>query len=168
MLSFDLTTLESHAVQVDGRLSAEDAVWGEGEIRPVDSVHVTGRLSSAGASRFYFSGTLEGSVGSTCRRCLTAVVAPVREDVHLLFARAGDQEIDDPDVYVIGDRTRELDLRPSIREQWLLAAPAFVLCGDDCKGLCVQCGADLNEGPCGCEAARDDRWDALRNARSSP
>jgi uncharacterized protein len=167
MLSFDLATLESHAVQVEGRLGAADGIWGDEESRPVDAVQVTGRLSSAGASRFYFSGAIEGSVSTTCRRCLTSVTAPVKEDVHLLFVRAGDQEIDDPDVYVVGDRTRELDLRPAVREQWLLGVPAFVLCREDCKGLCPHCGADLNTGPCGCVPASDARWDALRNARDS-
>ncbi|MEP7343686.1 MAG: DUF177 domain-containing protein [Gemmatimonadaceae bacterium] len=165
MLSFDLASLEFHAVQVEGSLGADDGIWGDDETRPIDAVRVTGRLSSAGASRFYFSGTIEGSVATTCRRCLTSVTAPVKEEVHLLFARADDDEIDDPDVYVVGDRARELDLRPSVREQWLLAVPAFVLCRDDCKGLCPHCGADLNLGPCGCEAVRDDRWDALRDAR---
>ena len=52
----------------------------------------------------------------------------------------------------VNDRTRELDLRPSVREQWLLAVPSFVLCREDCKGLCPHCGADLNLGPCGCTA----------------
>ena len=167
MLSFDLATLESHAVHVEGRLEAGDVIWCGDETRPIDAVQVTGRLSSAGASRFYFSGVIEGSVATICRRCLTAVTAPVNEEVHLLFARAGDEEIDDPDVYVIGDRTRELDLRPSVREQWLLAVPAFVLCQEDCKGLCPHCGADLNQRACDCEPASDDRWDALRNARNS-
>ena len=166
MLSFDLTTLESHAVQVEGSLKADDEIWGNEETRPVDAIHVTGRLSPAGVSRFYFSGGLEGSVATTCRRCLTSVIAPVKEEVHLLFARSGDEEIDDPDVYVVGDRTRVLDLRPSVREQWLLGVPAFVLCREDCKGLCPQCGSDLNSGPCGCEPKRDDRWDALSQARN--
>ena len=108
MLSFDLTTLESHAVQVEGSLDADDGIWGDDETRPLDAVQVTGRLSSAGVSRFYFSGAIEGSVATTCRRCLTSVTAPVKEEVHLLFARAGDEEIDDPDVYVVGDRSRSI------------------------------------------------------------
>ncbi|MBV6520942.1 MAG: hypothetical protein MNPFHGCM_01062 [Gemmatimonadaceae bacterium] len=167
MLSFDLTALESHAVIVDGCLDARDGVWGDTEPKPSGDIRVTGRLSSAGASRFYFSGRMEGSVSTDCRRCLTPVTASVAEDVHLLFVRAGDREMDDPDVYVIEGRARELDLRPAIREEWLLAVPALVVCRDDCKGLCPHCGADLNAGPCGCESVRDERWDALRKARTT-
>jgi len=167
MLSFDLNSLESHAVMVNGRLSADDTIWGLDEARPIDAIHVVGRLSSAGGSRFYFSGKIEGSISTTCRRCLTPLAVPVTAEVHLLFTRAGDEEIDDPDVYVIENRTRELDLRPSIREEWILAVPPFVNCREDCKGLCVQCGADLNVAPCDCETVRDDRWDALRKIRTS-
>ena len=57
---------------------------------------------------------------------------------------------------------RSLDLRPAVREEWLLAAPAFVLCREDCKGLCPRCGADLNEGPCSCTKTEiDPRWASL-------
>jgi uncharacterized protein len=168
MLSFDLSTLEAKAAQVDGLLPAIDPVWEENDPRPAGGVRVTGRLSSAGSGRFYFSGRIAGDVESSCRRCLTDVKAPVTDDVHLIFVEAGEEEIDDPDVYVIDARARELDLRPAVREHWLLAAPAFVLCREDCKGLCPTCGADLNAGPCDCVPANDPRWDALRTARPDP
>ena len=60
MLSFDLRSLESKAVQVDDYLDPDDPVWKEGDPRPAEPVHVTGRLSPAGAGRFYWHGRLEG------------------------------------------------------------------------------------------------------------
>jgi uncharacterized protein len=42
-----------------------------------------------------------------------------------------------------------IDLNPVVREQLLLALPVSVLCREDCKGLCPQCGLDLNSGSCG-------------------
>ena len=60
----------------------------------------------------------------------------------------------------------ELDLRPALREQWLLNVPGYALCRDDCKGLCPTCGAELNVGPCDCAStSADPRWDALRKLR---
>ena len=168
MLSFDLSTLESKAVHVDGLLPATDPVWEENDPRPAEGVQVHGRLSSAGSGRFYFSGHISGAVGTSCRRCLTDVNAPVVDDVHLIFVDAGEDEIDDPDVYVIDARSKELDLRPAVREHWLLGAPAFALCREDCKGLCPTCGADLNAGSCDCASVSDSRWDPLRNARRDP
>ncbi|GMV08345.1 MAG: hypothetical protein AMXMBFR55_00790 [Gemmatimonadota bacterium] len=163
MLSFDLRSLESHAAQVDGVLAGDDAVWQEGDARPTNGVHVTGRLSSAGTGRFYFSGRFAGTAHDECRRCLTAVATPVADEVHLLFAEPGGEDSDDPDVYPIDARDYTLDLRPAVREQWLLAVPALVTCREDCKGLCPKCGADLNLGACSCAPTHDPRWDALRS-----
>ena len=62
MLSFDIRSLETQAVVVDEQLSADDAIWEEGDPKPADSVHVTGRLSAAGPGRFYWHGRIEGDV----------------------------------------------------------------------------------------------------------
>jgi uncharacterized protein len=164
MLSFDLRSLETHAVRIDAVLPADDAVWQASDTLPTDGVRVVGRLSAAGTGRFYFTGRLEGTVSGSCRRCLTDVLAPVAVDVQLHFVDAAEETAeDDPDVYVISVREHELDLRPAIREEWLLAVPAFVVCRDDCKGLCPRCGADLNLGACGCAPSIDPRWNALQS-----
>ena len=168
MLSFDIRDLETRAAQVDGDLAADDAVWQEADVRPEGAVHVTGRLSSAGQGRWYFSGRIEGEAVSACRRCLEEVRAGVEQDVHLFFAEEGDETAaDDPDVYPIDPRARELDLRPAIREEWLLDVPAYALCREDCKGLCPSCGTDLNAGECDCPPATDTRWDALRGVKGA-
>jgi uncharacterized protein len=165
MLSFDIGSLASKAVHVDGVLAADDPVWQEEDPRPSQPVHVTGRLSAAGAGRFYFSGQMDGEASAECRRCLTDVTVSLDEDVQLLFVEADTEGADDPDVYVIDSRAHELDMRPALREQWLLAVPAFVQCREDCKGLCPTCGTDLNAGACDCAPVTDSRWDTLRKVR---
>ena len=166
MLSFDLRSLDEHAVQVDAELAGDDPVWEPDDPRPAEGVHVRGRLSSAGPNRYYFGGRIAGRLDTECRRCLAAASASVADEVGIVFAEAGDVDVeDDPDVYRLDPRAFELDLRPAVREQWLLAAPAFVECRPDCQGLCPTCGADLNAGPCGCAPAADPRWDALRSPR---
>ena len=166
MLSFDLRQLDAKAAQVDGALAADDPVWLDGDIKPAGAVKVTGRLSSAGSGRFYFSGHIEGDVEGNCRRCLQETDQHISEESHFFFAEADDEEADDPDVYRLDARAAKLDLRPAIREQWLLAVPAYSLCRDDCKGLCPSCGTNLNEATCECASRTDPRWDALRTARA--
>jgi uncharacterized protein len=86
----------------------------------------------------------------------------VSDESHLIFVERGDEDIDDPDVFVLDPKDPELDLRPALREEWLLAAPTFALCREDCKGLCPRCGADLNDGPHDCAQPEvDPRWEAL-------
>jgi uncharacterized protein len=92
----------------------------------------------------------------------------VSDEAHIIFAESGDDETDDPDVYRIDPQDRELDLRPALREEWLLAAPSYALCREECKGLCPRCGTDLNAGSCQCaEQGADPRWDALRKLDNS-
>lgn len=166
MLSFDIRTLESTAAQVDDDLPADDPVWIAADTRPVDAVHVEGRFSSAGNGRFYFSGRLSGTVELECRKCLTEVTRDVSEDAHFLFAPADDPTTeDDPDVFAYDPGAHQLDVRPAVREEWLLAVPAFVDCREDCKGLCLKCGANLNDGACECEPVTTDaRWEPLRQS----
>ncbi len=46
-----------------------------------------------------------------------------------------------------------------VRDYAMLAIPMKKLCKEDCKGLCVKCGKDLNEGDCGCKREEiDERW----------
>ena len=56
----------------------------------------------------------------------------------------------------------EIDVTEDLREAILLNLPRFPLCGEDCSGLCPQCGKDLNDGSCGCdEGEKGGAWDAL-------
>ncbi len=165
MLSFDIRSLDTRAATVEGQLAPDDEVWQEGDPRPAGPITVTGRLSAAGPGRYYWSGRLEGTSELSCRRCLEPVSIAVEEPASMLFVEPGDDEADDPDVFVIPPPGHTLDLRPAIREQWLVVAPAFALCRDDCRGLCPTCGTDLNTGACDCAPATDSRWDAIRASR---
>ena len=44
--------------------------------------------------------------------------------------------------------------------------PLVPLCDEDCKGLCPTCGANLNEGPCGCEKEQSDGPDEFELAKN--
>lgn len=162
MLSFDLRSLATRAVTVDAHLPPDDPIWDDADIRPAGPVHVTGRLSAAGEGRYYWHGRITGEAVASCRRCLTETKVQVDDEAHYIFAHPDPETADDPDVYTIEERAVELDLRPALREEWLLAAPKYALCREDCKGLCPTCGADLNQGPCECPPVHDARWDALR------
>jgi uncharacterized protein len=137
MLVFDLRTLASAAARVDATLAADDAVWEASDLRPAGPIRVTGRLSAVGASgnRFYFSGRVAGMARGECRRCLEEAHAAVDEPLQALFLAAGTEGTDDPDVFVFDPRQHMLDLRPAVREAWLVDAPAFLLCREDCPGL---------------------------------
>ncbi|MDD5729806.1 MAG: DUF177 domain-containing protein [Candidatus Omnitrophica bacterium] len=52
--------------------------------------------------------------------------------------------------YQVDKKTHTLDLDPDIREEIVIDFPIKPLCKADCRGLCPNCGKNLNEGNCGC------------------
>ncbi len=59
-----------------------------------------------------------------------------------------------------------VDLDELVREQILLALPTRTLCREECKGLCPECGANLNAGECDCAQKEiDPRWAALADLK---
>lgn len=91
-----------------------------------------------------------------CRRCLQPVTGQVHVEVREVFEETPDPEQTYP---LTGD---QVDLEPLARDAVLLELPLAPLCTEDCLGLCPQCGANRNEGDCGCVSdASDPRWAAL-------
>ena len=166
MLSFDVRSVVAQAGKVDGALAPDDAIWMAGDTRPDAPLEVTGRVSAAGHGRFYFHGRFEGSVTLVCRRCLVPVTVAVADEAAAVFSDAESEDGDDPDVFALAEGGRMVDIRPAIREQWLLDVPSFAECRADCRGICPTCGTDLNAGTCSCVPAPDSRWHALRATRT--
>ncbi len=102
------------------------------------------------------AGTARAPWRGECRRCLRPIEGEVDTTVEELFMT----EPEEGEAYPIaGDH---IDLEPMAREAVVLGLPLAPLCRPDCKGLCPVCGADLNQGPCGCpEPEADPRWAAL-------
>ena len=69
--------------------------------------------------------------------------------------------------YGFDPKAEELDLQLALAERLVLIVPSNALCREGCAGLCEHCGANLNEGDCGCAPAETDpRWGPLQELRS--
>jgi uncharacterized protein len=119
------------------------------------------------------NGELSTSVEIACARCLEPVVQDVKRDFDLLYrprgADAGREELSvtSAEAEISYYEGQGLLLEDVLREQVLLAVPLKAICRQDCKGLCPQCGANLNLTKCSCsEPAEDPRWSALKDLRS--
>jgi uncharacterized protein len=130
-------------------------------------------------------GNLSVHLEAPCKRCLVdvAVELPVsfllnlvpkslvrgeetgdEEDKGDQGETAGSFELEDADEEVFDGK--KIDLDPIVREQVLLALPMNAVCREDCKGLCAQCGQNLNEKQCGCETkVTDPRLAPLMNIK---
>ncbi len=64
--------------------------------------------------------------------------------------------------YPAPEGTDSVDVTEDLREEILLHVPGYAVCVEGCKGVCPQCGANLNEQPCQCEKGkRPGPWSAL-------
>jgi uncharacterized protein len=115
-------------------------------------------------------GRMLGHVNVPCGRCLAPARIDLAAPVQMTYTQrpevvSATVEIADDDVDFATFDGYEIDLGELFREQILLAIPMVPLCAPDCKGLCAQCGKDLNQGPCGCTQHNDERWNALRGLK---
>ena len=95
----------------------------------------------------YVQGRLTGQIDYECARCLESFEQPISARLAELYHYP--PESAPPDSLTISDDVH-LDLTPVVREDFLLSIPMHALCRPDCKGLCPQCGANWNNGPCDC------------------
>lgn len=102
-------------------------------------------------------GTLDTRVQTECGRCLDDTRVPLTLEFEELFVSPAT-----PDAEFVIPETGVMDLAPLIREEVLLGVSTGVLCGEDCKGLCTNCGQNFNHGTCHCaDQVIDPRFAAL-------
>lgn len=167
MLQVDLRELVRGPVDTMGELAPDDPLFAGLEIALARPVRIAGRLQATGEDRYYWSGTLQTTIESACRRCLKSLVLPVTANVGALFSGEADAD-DDPDAYPLPGDAVLVDVTPAVREELMLAAPRYALCRPDCRGLCPRCGQDLNAGSCDCTTLTDPRWAALAALKPKP
>jgi len=161
MLRVDLRELARGPVETRGELKQDDPALEGMDVSLREPVVVSGRLQAIGEGRFYWQGKATTAIQGECRRCLTPVSVPLSLEIGALFTQDA-EALDDPDSYAVAPDAMEIDVTRAVREELLLEAPRFAVCREDCKGLCPQCGKDLNAGPCGCAPATEARWQPLQ------
>ncbi len=161
MLRVPLSEVRAGAVETSGEVPPTDPVLKGAEWPLIEPLRVHGRFSGAGEGKYYWRARFETRARGQCRRCLADIELPVAQDLQLIFS-SDDEATEGEGCYTVPPRTQVLDLTEALSEEYLLAQPRFVECRPDCKGLCARCGANLNDGPCGCATEADPRWGALR------
>lgn len=102
-------------------------------------------------------GVVQARVLLCCDRCLTLYPYRVYSDMHLIFEvghgehfQVKDVDLPVEDLNIIELSEPVIDFVEVVREQLYIALPTQKLCNDNCKGICPECGGDLNVTPCSC------------------
>lgn len=117
------------------------------------------------------NGELKATTIAVCARCAEEFeTLSTRNFRYILVPRVigehnGRDERGDDLEFAVYDGD-EVDLGPLVQEQVLLALPTRPLCREDCRGLCPQCGLNLNEHQCACRAGGlDSRMAIVRTLK---
>lgn len=129
------------------------------ELAVEGTVRLEGFISNAG-DVLLLQAKLSARVKRVCGRCLKEFTAVTKAEIVEKFYPASAENIEN-DAFVYDSDV--IDITEPLREGLLLAEPIQALCKPDCRGLCPVCGADLNDGDCGCDRFTvDPRLAALK------
>ena len=183
MLSIDLELVPEEGVSLEREVTAPQLGRTSDEFRLSEPVELDGRLVPLENEVFSLRGGLRASLEIDCVRCLEPVSVAVQESLELMYIPQGgdgaavrggathqdeDRQLEDDEMAVSYYQERELDLGQLIWEQLHLALPMKIVCRNDCRGLCAQCGANRNSEPCSCaESNVDPRLAQLKSLLES-
>src|SRR3990172_4886271 len=124
---------------------------------------------TATGSDVFVRGSLDSRLRLVCSRCLKEFEYALKTPFYLLFSKeregGREKELTTSDMEVNYVEGGELDTKEILLAQIALEIPIKPLCVEGCEGLCPHCGADLNDGPCGCktEERTDPRFAKLKD-----
>ncbi len=106
-------------------------------------IHFEGVITRLGVDDYKIKGTVKVAFNTSCDRCTKDIVETVDVNIDKELSLAPNDE-----EFLQGS---VLDLEKLLLEEIYLNLPVKTLCKEDCKGICSQCGADLNVKTCECE-----------------
>ena len=127
----------------------------------------------------HLEGSLSVDLNHDCDRCLGEMTYPLSIDLkmdltpleELEQATVSGQELEltEKDLEFSFYAADEFDLSEIIRDQLVLSLPPHFICSEDCRGLCPQCGANLNLKPCQCSESVNPSspWAVLKDLKVS-
>jgi uncharacterized protein len=158
----DLNKLQGSREHVERTLQPSAFDPQDPDYRIAAPVELSMDVAKANGEAFSVTGEVKARLELTCSRCVEPFDVPVSAAFELRYVPQtentgeGERELAEDDLITAYYREGMLDIGDLLREQFQLAFPMKPLCRDACKGLCPQCGANLNRTECGCAPAWED------------
>lgn len=154
-LHIPFSEIPEHGVHV----TSSDRSWLPEELQDKSgTVSAEVQLTKKSESRIEVQGSLQAELKLSCDRCLAEYAYPLAVSMQLIVElpegdrhwRLQDLEGTGSDLDTLQVSEPVLDLEDILRQQTYLGLPAKQLCRENCRGLCIHCGKNLNEGQCSC------------------
>ncbi len=142
-------------VSLADRIETDEAMIVGQEGGYLDDIHFSVHLSREG-ERIKAMGTLRTSVSLNCVRCLEEFEQRVNSKFDIIMFPV--HEVDGGSIALNGDDMEtiffdgiRIDLSRILSEQVNICVPIHPICRSDCRGICPNCGVNLNFESCQCE-----------------
>lgn len=170
MFHVDLVELDREgSLEVRETAPTDHALWSDTDLSLGEGVTVQLTVTGSSTGQVIARGVVRTSLTRQCRRCLAPLAPTVEAQVEMVWAVVDElapEAAREDEVRPLDPRGDRLDMGPAIREELILAAPLWVLCREDCRGLCPHCGTNWNVEECSCSPGEPDpRWDVLRTIK---
>ena len=154
-MRFDLSKLHGSREHLERTIQPSAFDPQDEEYRVAAPVELSMDVQKASGDTFNVTGRVQTRLELMCSRCVEPFEVPVDASFDLRYvpqaqnAGEGEREIGEDDLTTAYYREGVLDLAELVREQFVLALPMKPLHDDACRGLCPECGANLNRTDCG-------------------
>ena len=152
----DVLTSEDKVLTMQVEAELTEIVVGGEVFRILNMTPIRFAFTNIGKNKASVEGETEVTLAMKCDRCLKSVeeklVLRINREVHapdMEEAASGEEDMSDDDqVFMDG---YQLNVEDLLNNEIIINWPRKVLCKPDCKGICLQCGKDLNTGSCECD-----------------
>ncbi len=125
------------------------------------TVSLSCSLKKKSATRILLQATMRATLLLSCDRCLQVYPNKVDSNFRLICEvnisehwKLKDIDLSACDLDIVQLVEPVVDLEEIVRQQLYLSLPQRQLCNENCKGICPECGVDMNIDPCHCRGDR--------------
>jgi uncharacterized protein len=166
-MNFDIREFDSFPAEFIADVEADSREYEIEGVSFKDVMSVRIDIQKVG-EEFYCHGFVSVPIEQECSRCLNPFDGELSGDLSFIIktsdAKIPQKGMEEEDIIYVRANKPVVDLNEIIRESLILSLPSKPLCNEDCKGLCPNCGVNLNEESCECRGGEaDERWEGLRD-----
>ena len=169
MPTVDLRDLgRSGSLELDASVPVDAPLWKGTGFTLGAPVRLVATVTGSASGQVALTGRASARFSHECRRCLAPLEATLEQPLEVVWwprtEASGDTGLEgDGDIRILEPGATEIDVGEALREELVLAATSYMVCGEGCRGLCPHCGTDLNGATCDCAPHEPDpRWNVLR------
>ncbi len=160
----DIFTSEGKVKKISSVYNGEQVFY-MGAVHPItDKSEGLLSFTNIGTGRILLEGEMNLKAEIPCDRCLQSVEVPIAVSFSHEIAAPNEENVPSEDEEQCFMSGYELDVDALMNNEILINMPVKVLCQEECKGICMVCGKNLNEGECGCDTfVPDPRMAAIKD-----